>query len=310
MELIRRAALSGIVVGVVGVIVLFLANPFSGTPTPSMDENFTPVAPVLIPAEGLASGHGLGAEDAPVVLTVWTDYQCPICGTWGNGVEPTLYERYITDGELRIEHRHYSFLGEESFTAAVGAECAADQGKFWAFHSYLYSNQNSENQGAFSAGRLRKIAEASGQDLAAWDTCIADPAVRAEVEADAEEAKSLGITGTPTLISTRKLVSCRGRTALARLHPQSALRSLSICFRFVSSEFLQSVGRHLDRLAAAPKLKRRHGQALAQSLLPRSALWGQHFSLLQLFFTRALAAKTCSLSGSLRHLLVQRLRLA
>jgi protein-disulfide isomerase len=200
MEMIRRAALSGIVVGVVGVIVLFLANPFSGTPTPSMDENFTPVAPVLIPAEGLASGHGLGAEDAPVVLTVWTDYQCPICGTWGNGVEPTLYERYITDGELRIEHRHYSFLGEESFTAAVGAECAADQGKFWAFHSYLYSNQNSENQGAFSAGRLRKIAEASGQDLAAWDTCIADPAVRAEVEADAEEAKSLGITGTPTLV--------------------------------------------------------------------------------------------------------------
>ncbi|MFM8997129.1 MAG: DsbA family protein, partial [Candidatus Limnocylindrus sp.] len=51
-----------------------------------------------------------------------------------------------------------------------------------------------------SAARLRKIAEASGQDLATWDTCIADPAVRAEIEADAEEATSLGITGTPTLV--------------------------------------------------------------------------------------------------------------
>ncbi len=60
MELIRRAALAGIVVGVVGVIVLFLANPFSGTPASSMDENFTPVAPLLTPAAGLASGHGLG----------------------------------------------------------------------------------------------------------------------------------------------------------------------------------------------------------------------------------------------------------
>jgi predicted DsbA family dithiol-disulfide isomerase len=40
----------------------------------------------------------------------------------------------------------------------------------------------------------------SGLDLAAWDTCVADPAVRTEVEADAAEAKSLGITGTPTLI--------------------------------------------------------------------------------------------------------------
>lgn len=200
MELIRRAALSGMVVGVVGVIVLFLANPFSGTPTPRMDENFTPVAPVLIPAEGLASGHGLGAEDAPVVLTVWTDYQCPICGTWGNGVEPALYERYVTEGKLRIEHRHYSFLGEESFAAAVGAECAADQDKFWAFHSHLFANQAGENEGAFSAERLRKIAGAAGLDLVAWETCIADPAVRAEVDADAEEAKSLGITGTPTLV--------------------------------------------------------------------------------------------------------------
>ena len=200
MNLIRRAALSGVVVGVVGVIVLFLANPFGGTPTPSMDGNFTPVAPTLTPAAGLATDHGLGATDAPVVLTVWTDYQCPICGTWGNGVEPALYERYVTEGKLRIEHRHYSFLGEESFTAAVGAECAADQDKFWAFHSHLFANQAGENEGAFSADRLRKIADASGLDLSVWDACIADPAVRAGVEADAEEAKSLGITGTPTLV--------------------------------------------------------------------------------------------------------------
>lgn len=200
MQLIRRAALSGIVVGVVGVIVLFLANPFSGSPTPSMGADFTPVVPTLTPAEGLATDHGLGAVDAPVVLTVWTDYQCPICGTWANGVEPALYERYVTEGKLRIEHRHYSFLGEESFTAAIGAECAADQEKFWAFHSYLFANQSGENEGAFSVERLRKIAEASGLDLAVWDACVADPAVRAQVEADAEEATSIGITGTPTLI--------------------------------------------------------------------------------------------------------------
>jgi protein-disulfide isomerase len=200
MQLIRRAALSGIVVGVVGVIVLLLANPFSGAPTPSMGGDFTPAAPTLTPAADLATDHGLGAVDAPVLLTVWTDYQCSICGTWGNGVEPALYERYITEGKLRIEHRHYSFLGEESFLASIGSECAADQEKFWAFHSYLYANQVGVNDGAFSAERLRKIAEASGLDLAAWDTCVADPAVRTGIEADAAEAKSLGITGTPTLI--------------------------------------------------------------------------------------------------------------
>lgn len=45
MELIRRAAPPGTVVGAVGVIVLVLANPFSRASTLSMDENFTPVAP-------------------------------------------------------------------------------------------------------------------------------------------------------------------------------------------------------------------------------------------------------------------------
>lgn len=200
MEMIRRAVLMGLVVGVVGVVVLFLSNPFDSKPTPSMSGDFTPVAPTLIPADGLATDHGLGAADAPVVLTVWTDYQCPICGAWANGAEPSLYERYVTEGKLRIEHRHYSFIGEESFTAAVGAECAADQDHFWDFHSRLFANQSGENEGAFSAERLRKIAEAAGVDLTAWDSCIADPAVRAGVEADAAEAKSLGITGTPTLI--------------------------------------------------------------------------------------------------------------
>jgi len=200
MEMIRRAVLMGLVVGAVGVVVLFLSNPFDSKPTPSMSGDFTPVAPTLIPADGLATDHGLGAADAPVVLTIWTDYQCPICGAWANGAEPSLYERYVTEGKLRIEHRHYSILGEESFAAAVGAECAADQDLFWDFHSRLYANQSGENQGAFSAERLRKIAEASGVDLTAWDSCIADPAVRAGVEADAEEAQALGITGTPTLI--------------------------------------------------------------------------------------------------------------
>jgi protein-disulfide isomerase len=200
MQLIRRAALLGLVFAAVGVVLLLLSGSSSSKPTPSMDGNFTPVAPTLIPADGLATDHGLGAVDAPVVLTVWTDYQCPICGAWANGVEPLLYERYVTEGKLRIEHRHYSFLGEESFTAAVGAECAAKQDLFWNFHSHVFANQNGENEGAFSAERLRKIAEASGVDLAAWDSCIADPAVRAGVNADAEEAQALGITGTPTLI--------------------------------------------------------------------------------------------------------------
>ena len=58
MEMIRRAVLLGLVVGAVGVVILFLSSPFDSNPTPSMSRDFTPVEPTLVPANGLATGHG------------------------------------------------------------------------------------------------------------------------------------------------------------------------------------------------------------------------------------------------------------
>jgi protein-disulfide isomerase len=199
MSMLKNAALTGLVMGAVAVVVIFLANPFEGG-TPNPTGSFAPVAPLLEnPDPAFTVGRGIGAIDAPVVLEVWADFQCPICGQWANNIEPRLYERYVVDGKLRIEHHHYAFLGEESFTSAVGVVCAEKQDKYWAFSSWVYANQHGENEGGFSDERLRIIAAAAGLDLAAYDTCIADPANRAEVEADAAAAAALGVNSTPTL---------------------------------------------------------------------------------------------------------------
>jgi len=197
MSIIKNALGIGAVVLSVGLVVLLLSGSFSGKPTAS--DSFTPVAPVYTPDAEFISGRGIGAVDAPVTLEVWTDFQCPICGIWANGSEPLLYEKYIKEGKLRIEQKFFAFLGEESLTSAVGAVCADKQGKFWAYHAYLFANQTGENGGAFSAPRLRILAEAAGLDLTAWDSCIADPAIRAEVEAESAAASAAGINGTPWL---------------------------------------------------------------------------------------------------------------
>lgn len=197
MSIIKNALGIGAVVLSVGLVVLLLSGSFSGKPTAS--DSFTPVAPVFTPAAEFSMGRGIGAADAPVTLEVWTDFQCPVCGAWANGSEPLLYEKYITDGKLRIEHHFFAFLGEESFTAAVGAVCADKQDKFWSYHSYLFANQHGENEGGFSAPRLRILAGAAGLDLTAWDSCIADTTIRADVEAESAAARAAGVTGTPTL---------------------------------------------------------------------------------------------------------------
>lgn len=197
MSIIKNALGIGAVVLSVGLVVLLLSGSFSGKPTAS--DSFTPVAPVFTPAAEFSMGRGIGAVDAPVTLEVWTDFQCPVCGAWANGSEPLLYEKYITDGKLRIEHHFFAFLGEESFTAAVGAVCADKQDKFWSYHSYLFANQHGENEGGFSAPRLRILAGAAGLDLTAWDSCITDTTIRADVEAESAAARAAGVTGTPTL---------------------------------------------------------------------------------------------------------------
>jgi protein-disulfide isomerase len=197
MGIIKNALGIGTVVLSVGLVVLLLSGSFAGRPTAS--DSFTPNLPVFTPDAEFISGKGIGAVDAPVTLEVWTDFQCSVCGVWANGSEPFLYEKYIKEGKLRIEHRFFAFLGEESTTSAVGAVCADNQDKFWAYHSLLYANQDGVNVGAYSAPRLRILAGAAGLDLTAWDSCVVDPAIRTEVEAESAAARAAGITGTPTL---------------------------------------------------------------------------------------------------------------
>jgi protein-disulfide isomerase len=197
MSIIKNALGVGAVVLGVGLVVLLLSGSFTGRPTAS--DSFTPNVPVFTPDAEFTSGKGLGAVDAPVTLEVWTDFQCSVCGVWANGSEPFLYEKYIKEGKLRIEHKFFAFLGEESITSAVGAVCADKQEKFWAYHSLLYANQDGVNEGAYSAPRLRILAAAAGLDLTAWESCIADPAIRTEVESESAAARAAGVTGTPAL---------------------------------------------------------------------------------------------------------------
>ena len=109
MSIIKNALGVGGVVLSVGLVVLLLSGSFSGKPTAS--DSFTPNVPVFTPDAAFIDGRGIGAADAPVTLEVWTDFQCPICGVWANGSEPFLYEKYIKEGKLRIEHHFFAFLG-------------------------------------------------------------------------------------------------------------------------------------------------------------------------------------------------------
>lgn len=104
----------------------------------------------------------LGNADAKVAVILYTDFQCPFCGKFFKETEETIIKSYIQQGKIKFVHRDFAFLGNESIKSAEAARCAADQGKFWEYHDYLYNHQNGENQGNFSNVNLKLFAQKIG----------------------------------------------------------------------------------------------------------------------------------------------------
>src|SRR5690606_33685783 len=91
---------------------------------------------------------------------------------------------------------------------AAAAYCAADQDRFWDYHSELFLTQaragqlttERTNVGRFAEDELRSIAETVGLDMAAYDACMASPEPLEVVAQHEQEATSLGIRGTPGFV--------------------------------------------------------------------------------------------------------------
>jgi protein-disulfide isomerase len=158
--------------------------------------------PIATPVE-LADGFRLGAEDAPVAIEVWEDFQCPFCQRFAFEVKPGLVTRYVETGQASLTFRQLPFLGDESHWAAVAASLAAEQDRFWPFHDHLFANLLGENVGSYDLERLLVIGEAVGLDMEAFREGLVLERARArfaEIEAEARrDASALGITATPTV---------------------------------------------------------------------------------------------------------------
>jgi protein-disulfide isomerase len=179
-----------------------------------------PADPVAasIPSQGTI----LGSANAPVRVDVWEDYQCPYCQIWSIQWEPHVVQDFVAAGVVRYQFHDFSFIGtghspDESLDTAVAAQCANDQGKFWPYHDWLYANQNpnGENQGWFTRAKLDAIALKVGLNQSTFDTCLADPAKAAAVQAEFSAGSALGITGTPAIFVNGKLQTLTTYTALA-----------------------------------------------------------------------------------------------
>jgi protein-disulfide isomerase len=76
--------------------------------------------------------------------------------------------------------------------AAIAAEAAHSQGKFWEFHDKLFANQTK-----LTLNDLKQYAKDVGLDTAQFEKDLVDPGKKKRVDDDLAEARSLGVNGTP-----------------------------------------------------------------------------------------------------------------
>ncbi len=173
------------------------------TPPPSTGNNQQAAAPANL-TEALKIGNRdviLGDPKAPVTLIEYGDYQCPFCGKMFSQVEPQLREEYIKTGKVKMVYRNFQFLGTESTNAGASAECAKDQGKFWAYHDELYKAEiadGKENSGNLNRALFVSLAGKAGLDANAFASCYDSNKYVAQVEKDKNDAGAIGVNSTPT----------------------------------------------------------------------------------------------------------------
>jgi protein-disulfide isomerase len=136
--------------------------------------------------------HIQGKKDADIVIVEYGDYQCPYCGA----AYPVLKEMMQKYGkQIKFVFRNFplSEMHQYARPAAIVAEAAALQGKFWEMHDAIY-----ENQRILSEPFLLELVEKLELDPHQFNVDIKKSELAAKVDSDFESGILSGVNGTPS----------------------------------------------------------------------------------------------------------------
>jgi protein-disulfide isomerase/uncharacterized membrane protein len=143
----------------------------------------------------------LGDPNAPYVVVEYACFGCPHCAE----ALVHLQELVAKDPQIQVRFRSFPLTGEcnpliqrggapEKCRAAMAAQCANRQGKFWPFASYVFERQRSLGEELLS-----EAAGEVGLDFGQFSSCMADPGILEQVQRDALSGGEMQIPGTPAM---------------------------------------------------------------------------------------------------------------
>ena len=176
-------------------------KPASNTSTANTGKN-----PANVPEMGATPPNMLGSPNASVTVEEFADFQCPTCG-----VKHPMMKELTTVYQNRIKFifRNYPLqipAHDKAYDAAVAAEAAGLQGRFWDMQNLLFTNQKDWT----SNPEFRKIwegyASQIGLDVEKFKSDIAGLNAKSRVNADLQRGRALSVSSTPSVFVNGMLV--------------------------------------------------------------------------------------------------------
>lgn len=154
--------------------------------------------------------HIRGNPAATITLEEFGDFECPPCRNIGTFLDELAIE---FKPQLRIIFRNFPLaMHKQARKAALAAEAAGLQGRFWQMHDVLYREQEIWSKTEDATELFNAYAGMIGLNLAQFKKDVADEKVKQRVDSDQERGISLGVKSTPTVFVNNREIGNTERT--------------------------------------------------------------------------------------------------
>lgn len=176
-----------------GIILVTLCMVIGAAFVFSRPTTTPPVDTTLLVKE---DSYTTSSASAAVTLVDFGDYQCPACGAY-HAVVKQLEAKY--KDSLRVVFRHFPLdMHPNAVPAAMAAEAAGKQGKFWEMHNKLYESQTEWSDEKNTEDIFLTYAKNMGMDVDQFKKDLTNKELQERIDRDVVDANILKINATPT----------------------------------------------------------------------------------------------------------------
>ncbi|WKZ30387.1 MAG: DsbA family protein [Candidatus Dojkabacteria bacterium] len=143
----------------------------------------------LVDVKSNIEGFAKGDENAPVTIVEYSDYECPYCKMFNTGYDPRtgltadkstverIEETFVNTGKVRYVYKAFTAVPSHNpafLNEHIASMCAAEQNKFWEYHSQIFERTNTNGLGIDGKGALESSLVALAGELGMNESTFTD----------------------------------------------------------------------------------------------------------------------------------------